>query len=61
MVKMKEIQTYQLHFYEDEKELIEEFDKVVNQMGISKRKALLVGMKMFIQKYKDIEIKWYDI
>ena len=57
MVKMKKIQTYQLHFYEDEKELIEEFDKVVNQMGISKRKALLVGMKMFIQKYKDIEIK----
>lgn len=57
MAKMKRIQTYQLHFYEDEKELIEEFDKVVNQMGISKRKALLVGMKMFIQKYKDIEIK----
>lgn len=57
MAKMKKIQTYQLHFYEDEKELIEEFDKVVNQMGISKRKALLVGMKMFIQKYKDIEIK----
>ena len=57
MTKMKRVQTYQLHFYEDEKELIEEFDKVVNQMGISKRKALLVGMKMFIQKYKDIEIK----
>lgn len=57
MAKMKRTQTYQLHFYEDEKELIEEFDKVVNQMGISKRKALLVGMKMFIQKYKDIEIK----
>ena len=57
MAKMKKIQTYQLHFYEDEKELIEEFDKVVNQMGISKRKALLVGMKTFIQKYKDIEIK----
>ena len=61
MAKMKKIQTYQLHFYEDERELIEEFDKVVNQMGISKRKALLVGMKMFIQKYKDTEIKWYDI
>lgn len=61
MTKMKRVQTYQLHFYEDEKELIEEFDKVVNQMGISKRKALLVGMKMFIQKYKDTEIKWYDI